>query len=270
MSLSITGSLTHPWRHRALIWILTRREITTRYRGSLLGSLWSLITPLLMLGVFTLVFGVVLAARWPGAEGDGIGMVALRLLAGIVMHTLLADCLSRAPALVVSQPNYVNKVVFPLEVLSWINLLAALTHLAIALAVLVVVNGIWGTGFAASQWSLPLLVLPYAVLLLGLTWVFAAFGVYVRDLAQLVGPLVMMAMFLGPVFFPRSAMPEALQPWLVLNPLTIPIEQLRAAIFEGLWPDWVVLLEYSLAAVAVYMFGLWIFSSLKKGFADVI
>jgi lipopolysaccharide transport system permease protein len=111
---------------------------------------------------------------------------------------------------------------------------------------------------------------PYAALLLGLTWLFAALGVYVRDLIQLVGPLVMMTMFLGPVFFPRSAMPEGLQPWLALNPLTIPIEQLRLVLFEGRWPDWSVLAAYSLVAVAIYLFGLWAFASLKKGFADVI
>ncbi|MDQ3159390.1 MAG: ABC transporter permease [Pseudomonadota bacterium] len=253
-----------------MIQILTRREIAGRYRGSLLGSMWSLMTPLLMLGVYTLVFGVVLPARWPGSADAGIGMVALRLFSGILMHGLLAESLNMAPTLVVSQPNYVNKVVFPLEVLGWIKLLAALTQLSIALALLIVANGLVGTGFAAPQLALPLLVLPYAALLLGLTWLFAALGVYIRDLAQLVGPLVMMTMFLGPVFFPRAAMPAALQPWLVLNPLTIPIEQLRIIVFEGRWPDWYVLGAYSLAAATIYLFGLWTFATLKKGFADVI
>ncbi len=241
-----------------------------RYRGSLFGSLWSLMTPLLMLGVYTLVFGVVLPARWPGGADVGIGMVALRLFSGILMHGLLAESLNLAPTLVVSQPNYVNKVVFPLEVLGWIQLLSALTHLTIALALLLVANGLWGTGFAAAQLAVPLLVLPYAALLLGLTWLFAALGVYIRDLAQLVGPLVMVTMFLGPVFFPRSAMPEAIQPWLALNPITIPIEQLRMVVFEGRWPDWGVLGGYAVVAVAIYLFGLWTFASLKKGFADVI
>ncbi len=267
----LAGVLTHPWRYRSLIQILTRREITGRYRGSLFGSLWSLLTPLLMLAVYTLVFGVVLATRWPGGGDDeGIGMVALRLLAGTLMHGLLSESLGRAPSLVLSQPNYVNKVVFPLEVLGWVNLLSALVHMLIALALLLLVNGLWGTGFAAAQLATPLLVLPYALLLLGLTWLFAAFGVYVRDLAQLVGPLVMISMFLGPIFFPRSAMPVGLQPWLALNPVTIPIEQLRRVLFDGRWPDWASLLEYSLIALLVYVLGLWVFGSLKKGFADVI
>ena len=266
----LVGVLAHPWRFRSLIDILARREITGRYRGSLFGSLWSLITPVLMLAVYTLVFGVVLATRWPGGQDEGIGMVALRLLAGTLLHGLLADSLSRAPALVISQPNYVNKVVFPLEVLGWVSLLSSLFHMTIALALLLVVNGVWGSGFALAQISMPLVLLPYALLMLGVTWLFASFGVYVRDLAQLVGPLIMMTMFLGPIFFPRSAMPLAMQPWLALNPVTIPIEQSRAAIFDGLWPDWAALAEYSLVAILVYLLGLWVFATLKKGFADVI
>lgn len=270
MYSSSTTALAHPWRYRSLIHVLTRREISGRYRGSLLGSLWALLTPLLLMLVFTLVFGVVLQARWPGSEGQGIGMFALRLLAGMLLHGLLGEALSRAPTLVVAQPNYVNKVVFPLEVLGWVTLLTALFQATIGLALLVLVNGVWGTGFAASQWALPLIVLPYALLLTGLVWAFAALGVYLRDLAQLVGPLVMMSMFLGPVFFPRSAMPEALQPWLLLNPVTVPIEQLRAALFEAQWPDWGVTALYGLVAVAVYLLGLWLFTTLKRGFADVI
>ena len=159
---------------------------------------------------------------------------------------------------------------FPLEVLGWVNILSPLFHMSVALALLLLVNGVWGSGFSLAQLAVPLIVLPYAIMMLGLTWVFAAFGVYVRDLAQLVGPLIMMTMFLGPIFFPRSAMPLAMQPWLALNPITIPIEQVRAAVFEAHWPEWTILLEYSLVALLIYLFGLWVFASLKKGFADVI
>ncbi len=263
-------TLAHPWRHEALIRILAWREISGRYRGSLLGSLWPLLTPLLMLGVYTLVFGVIAPTRWPGAQEQGIGMFALRLLAGMVVHGLLAEVLSRAPTLVTSQPNYVTKVVFPLEALGWVSLLTALFHTAMALLVLIVLNGLLGTGPSWSLLALPAILLPYALLLLGLAWLIAALGVYLRDLAQLVGPLVMMTMFLGPVFYPRQAMPVAAQPWLAVNPITIPVEQARRALFEAQWPQWDVLAQYSLVAMAVYLFGLWAFSKLKKGFADVL
>lgn len=267
---ALASHLAFPWRYRALLWTLTHREVVARYRGSLLGTLWSLLTPLLMLGVFTLVFGVVLPSRWPGAAGEGIGMFALALLSGLLLHTLLADVLSKAPGLVVTQPNYVTKMVFPLEALGWITLLAALFHTACALLLLVLINGVWGSGFAATQVVLPLIVALLAVMVLGLAWLFAALGVYVRDLMQLVGPLILVMMFMGPVFFPRSAMPEGMRPWLALNPITIPIEQARLVIFDGRWPDWDTLFLYGLAACGMYLFGLWVFSMLKKGFADVL
>lgn len=268
----MTALLRHlaPWGHRGLIRILTWREISGRYRGSVLGSLWSLLTPLLMLGVFTLVFGVIAPTRWPGAEDQGMGMFALRLLAGMVVHGLLSEVLSRAPTLVTSQPNYVNKVVFPLETLGWVATLTAVFHSGMALLVLVLLNGVLGTGFALTQLALPLLLLPYVALLIGLAWLVAALGVYLRDLAQLVGPLIMVTMFLGPVFYPRSAMPAAAQPWLALNPITVPVEQVRRVLFESQWPQWDVLAQYSLAAAALYLFGLWVFTKLKKGFADVL
>ena len=264
------AALTHPVRHQALIRILTWREVSGRYRGSLLGSVWSLLTPLLLLGVYTLVFGVVAPTRWPGAEEQGIGMFALRLLAGMVVHGLLAEALSRAPTLVTAQPNYVTKVVFPLETLAWVNLLTALFHTAMALVVLVVLNGLLGTGVAWTLLALPVIFLPYALMLMGLIWLIAAFGVYLRDLAQLIGPLVMIAMFLGPVFYPRSAMPAAAQAWLLLNPITVPVEQVRRVVFESQWPQWDVLAQYALVALAAYLLGLWVFAKLKKGFADVL
>ena len=165
METPLLTTLAHPLRHGALIRILTWRDITGRYRGSLLGSLWSLLTPLLMLGVFTFVFGVVAPTRWPGAEQQGMGMFALRLLAGMVVHSLMAEVLQRAPGLVTGQPNYVTKVVFPLETLAWVALLTAGFHAAMALLVLVVLNALFGTGLAPSLLALPLVALPYVLLL---------------------------------------------------------------------------------------------------------
>lgn len=253
-----------------LVTILTGREISGRYRGSYLGSLWPVLTPLIMLGVYTVVFGVILPSRWPGAEGQGMGLFALRLLSGMLVHGLLAEVLSKAPVLVTSQPNYVTKMVFPLEALAGVAVLTAMFHFGLGLAVLLLVNGAVGTGFAWPQVSLPLLLAPFCLLLLGLTWMVAALGVYIRDLSQLMGPVVTVLMFLAPVFYPRAALPAALQPWLALNPITIPIEQFRRVLFEGQWPDWSSLGQYSCVAVIVGMLGLWVFSTLRKGFADVL
>ena len=150
------NQLAGPFRHRALIRILAWRDISGRYRGSLLGSGWSLLTPLLMLGVFTFVFGVVAPTRWPGVEQEGMGMFALRLLAGMVVHGLLAEVIQRAPTLVTGQPNYVTKIVFPLEVLGWVALLTGLFHSVMALLVLVLLNAVFGTGLSLALLALPL------------------------------------------------------------------------------------------------------------------
>lgn len=258
------------WHRRQLISILTWQEIAGRYRGSFLGMLWPLLTPLIMLAVYTLVFGVIVPMRWPGAEDGGMGSIALRLLSGMLVHGLLADVLTRAPGLVATQPNYVTKVVFPLEALSWVSLLTALFHVGLALAVLLAINGVTGSGFSLPQLALPLILAPFALVLVGLSLFLAAVGVYARDINQAISPLVIVLMFLGPVFYPRTALPESLRPWVLLNPITVPIEQFRRVLFQGAWPDWRVLGLYALAAVVVYLLGWATFRALKKGFADVL
>lgn len=271
MSSPLLASITQPWRHRGLIRTLAWRDIALRYRGAFLGALWPVLTPLLMLAVYTLVFGVVFATRWPGRVGEGgIGLFALMLLSGLLLQGLLAEVLTRAPLLVVSQPNYVKKIVFPLEVLAWVSLLSSLFHALAGLALLILVNAVWGTGLAWTQLLLPLVLLPFCVLLMGLNLMIAAFGVFVRDLAQVMGSLVTLTMFLGPIFYPRAAMPESMRPWLALNPITVPLEQARLLLFEGLPADAAALAVYSVAALLVYGVGLWLFTILKKGFADVV
>ena len=262
--------LTLVWHRRQLISILAWQEIAGRYRGSFLGVLWPLLTPLIMLAVYTMVFGVIVPMRWPGAEDGGMGGIALRLLSGMLVHGLLAEVLTRAPGLVTSQANYVTKVVFPLEALAWVSLLTALFHVGLALTVLLAINGVVGGGFMLPQLALPLILAPFALVLVGLSLFLAALGVYARDLNQVIGPLVIVLMFLGPVFYPRSALPAGLRPWVALNPITVPIEQFRRVLFQGAWPDWGVLGLYSLAAVAVYLLGWATFRALKKGFADVL
>lgn len=264
------GALCAPWRHRGLIAALARRELLGRYRGALLGLLWPLITPLLMLLVYTFVFGVVFQARWPRAGGGGLGQFAMVLLSGLLVHGLLAEVLSRAPGAVVAQPNYVKKVVFPLETLAWVDVAVALAHALAGLALLVVVNGLWGSGFAPAQLALPLILLPYALLLLGLAWVLSSLGVYLRDLGQAVAPAITALMFLGPVFYARESLSAPLAGWLALNPITVIVEQTRRVLFAGLWPEWTALGLYMLAALVVYAVGLAMFNTLKRGFADVV
>lgn len=264
-----------PLRLRSLIWQFARRDVLSRYRGSLLGLGWSFLTPLLMLAVYTFVFREVFNARWPSAgqggfAGDGNLAFALQVYAGLIVFNLFAEIVTRAPRLVVDQPNLVKKVVFPLEILPWAALLAGVFHMAVNLAVLAAAVLLARGGLPLTVLALPCVIAAFLPLLLGLSWLFASLGVYLRDSAQIVGMVVTPLMFFSPVFYPMQSLPQRWRPILEFNPLTLPIEQLRRVLLDGLWPDWSALLWYAAFSVIVAWLGARWFAATRKGFADVL
>jgi len=254
---------------RELVFELVRGEVAGRYRGSVLGLLWSLASPLLLLAAFTFVFGTIFQSRW-GTGAAGHGAYALLLFPGIVLHGLMAEAVTRAPSLVTAVPNYVKKVVFPLELLPLVAVTVALFHALIAFAVLVVALVADHGGLPPTAIALPLILLPYVLLILGVTWILAALGVYLRDISQVTGLVTMLLMFLSPVLYPASALPEPYRTWLWLNPLTLPLEETRGVLIEGRWPQWTALVVYTIVALAVACAGYWWFQRTRKGFADVV
>lgn len=257
------------WRQRSLIGQMARREITARYRGSALGLLWSLLTPLLLLLVYTFVFGDVFKSRWGTADG-GRADFALMLFVGLIFHGMLAEVLARAPRLIIEQPNFVKKVVFPLEILAWNTVLAilfqALVSTAVLLVALVAVRG----GLPPSALCLPLIFLAFLPVLLGVAWLFSAIGTYLRDLHQVTALLSTVLMFLAPVFYPVSALPARLGPFLLLNPLTFVIEQARGVLIAGVWPQAGGLALYGICALLFAGLSFWWFQRVRVGFADVL
>jgi len=259
-----------PLRHHGVISALTRRELASRYRGSLFGSAWMVITPLLMLSIYTLVFGVIFKSRWPGQAGQGVGAIAVQLYMGLLMNGLLQETMGRAPGLILEQTNYVTKVVFPLQTLPWVTLLTGLFHFALGLLLLMMFDLLTGGGLHVTLLCLPLVLAPYALCLLGLSALFASLGVYLRDLRQVMPALITIMMFLSPMFYARTNSPPLMQHLMMLNPLTVPIEQARAVVIDGRWPAWGVLGVYAAAALVVYALGQRVFARLRPGFADVI
>lgn len=257
-------------RHRALLGALNRRELASRYRDSFLGNLWMVITPLLMLAMYTFVFGVIFRSRWQGMGDQGVASFAIVLFAGLLLHSLLAETLGRAPRLMLEEPNYVTKVVFPLELLGWVNMITALVHFAIGLGLLLVVTALVMPPVPPTALWLPVIVAPYVLYLMGLGWALSAIGVYLRDLGQFMGTLVSVLMFLSPVFYARDKAPAGLGAWMVLNPLTIPVEQSRRVLFQGLPPQPETLAWYALGGAVVYLLGWMVFHKLRRGFSDVI
>lgn len=258
---------------RELVTSLIRREIAGRYRGSMLGVLWSLLTPLFMLTVYTLVFGSIFKSRWSGPDGDsvhGTGAFAVVLFAGLIVFQLFAEVLGRAPTLVTSNVTYVKKIVFPLEILPVVAVGSALFHAVVSFAVLLVFEFIFMGAIPLTALLAPLLIAPFLLLLLGLGWLFAAIGVYFRDIGQLLGPVITAMMFLSPVLFPADSLPQWLQGWHLLNPLTLPVEQMRAAVIFGRLPDPLLLLGYTAVAALVAVGGYAFFAATRRGFADVL
>ncbi|MDO5090205.1 MAG: ABC transporter permease [Cardiobacteriaceae bacterium] len=256
--------------NRQLIARLTRRDMAARYRGSFGGMLWTVVTPVVMLLVYTFVFSVVFKARWGIDEEQGRAQFAIVLFAGLLMHALFAEVLNGCTAIIAANTNYVKKVVFPLEVLPVIQLGMALVQCLIGIAVLLVAGLVFN---GTVLWTAPLILLvllPLSLIVLGFGWFLAALGVYVRDVAQVTQVLTTILLFVSPVFFPVSAIPEAFQTPMRLNPLTFLIEQAREVLVWGRLPDVGGLLAYTLGALLVAWLGYAWFQTMRKGFADVL
>ncbi len=259
------------WVHRQLIRQMAWREVVGRYKGSVLGLLWSFINPLLMLAVYTFVFAVVFKARW-GGVGDEQSNVsfALILFVGLIMHALLAEVLNRAPGLILGNVNYVKKVVFPLEILPVISLISALFHALTSLAVLMIALLLINGYLPWTAVLIPFVMLPLATLVLGLAWILASLGVYLRDTGHTIGIVTTVMLFVSTVFFPLSALPEKYHPFIMANPLTFIINQSREVLVFGNWPNWTGLTIYMLLATIVAWIGYSWFQKTRKGFADVL
>lgn len=257
------------WRHRELITALTQREIIGRYRGSALGIVWSFIHPMFMLAVYTFVFSVVFQARW-GNSGDSRAEFALVLFAGLIIFNLFAECINRAPSLIVSNVNYVKRVVFPLEILPWVVLGSALFHSLISIIVWLVFYSILYGLPQLTILLLPVIIAPLILLTMGLSWFFSALGVYLRDISQVTTIMTTVLMFMSPIFYPASALPENLQPMLLLNPLAPALEQFRGVLMWGETPSLLIWLIYLLSTSIVAWLGFVWFQKVRRGFSDVL
>jgi lipopolysaccharide transport system permease protein len=258
------------WRNRQLIARMTQREVVGRYKGSVMGLLWSFFNPVFMLAVYTLVFSVAFKARWGIGVEETKTQFAVVLFVGMIVHGLFAEVLNRAPGLILGNVNYVKKVVFPLEILPAISMGAALFHTLVSLLVLLTALVIFNGYLHWTAIFTPLVLLPLVIFTLGLAWILASLGAFIRDVGQTIGMLTTVLLFVSPVFFPVTALPEHFRPWMMANPLTFIIEQAREVLIWGHLPNWVGLGLYTLVATAVAWAGYAWFQKTRKGFADVL
>jgi lipopolysaccharide transport system permease protein len=266
---SIVELFASQWRNRALIIQLAKRDVLGRYRGSVLGIAWSFFNPLLMLAVYTFVFSVVFKVRWGFAGEDKVSF-AIVLFAGLIVHGLFAECINRAPSLIVSNPNYVKKVVFPLEILPSVTLGSALFHAGVSLVVLLTAQLVVTQRLPWTVIIFPLILLPLVLSTAGFAWLLSALGVYLRDVGQTTSIFTTVLMFLSPLFYPLSALPENYRIWLHLNPLTFIIEEARNVLIFGRMPNWSGWTLALVAGTLISVGGFWWFQKTRKGFADVL
>lgn len=258
------------YRNRQLILQMVRREVVGRYKGSAMGLAWSFFNPVFMMVVYTFVFSEIFKARWHGVGGDSKTVFALILFVGMIVLGLFGEVINRAPGVILANVNYVKKVVFPIEVLPVVALGAALFHSLISLGVLLAAFALINGFLHWSVVSLPLVLLPLVVLITGLGWILASLGAFLRDVGQTTGIVTTVLTFLSPVFYPVTAVPERFRPFIMANPLTFIIEQARAVVILGQWPNWLGLGIYLAAALLVAWAGFAWFQKTRKGFADVL
>ena len=259
------------WCNRNLILQMTKREVLGRYKGSVMGIAWSFFNPVLMLLVYTFVFSEIFKSRWGGiGADDSKTQFAVVLFVGMIVLGLFSDVINRAPGLIISNINYVKKVVFPIEILPVIAMSAALFHCLISLSVLLSAFAIFNGYLHWTTVFIPVVLLPLVILCTGLSWMLSSIGVFLRDAGQTIGILTMMLTFLSPVFYPVSAVPQRFRPFIMANPLTFIIEQAREVLIWGRLPNWAGLGIYTLASTVIAWAGYAWFQKTKKGFADVL
>ncbi|MBU3612844.1 ABC transporter permease [Polynucleobacter sp. MG-27-Goln-C1] len=268
--LSIRNLFKSIATNRELIYQMTEREVLGRYRGSIFGIAWSFLNPILMLVIYTLVFSVVFKARWGFSTSESKVEFALILFTGMIVFNFFAEVINRAPFLIIHNVNYVKKVVFPLEILSIVSIGAALIHAFISFLILFVGLVALDGPTNLTILYVPVIFIPFIVMSLGISWILASLGVYIRDISQVIGVFTSVLMFLSPVFYPLDSLPAELRIWVMLNPATFIIEQVRQVVIVGDLPDWGGLGLYAVIAIFLMYGGYVWFQKTRRGFADVL
>lgn len=262
-------SLANLWHYRDLLLELVKRDFIGRYKGSFFGIAWSLFHPLLMLAIYTLVFGVAFKARWNVGGEDKVAF-AIVLFSGMIIHAFFAECITKAPTLIRSNPSYVKKIVFPLDILPWVTLFSAMLHFLVSFAVLLLFCFLANVDVHVGVLLTPIVILPLILMVIGISWILSSLGVYLVDLVQITGMFATITLFLAPVFYPVSLLPGAYQSFIFLNPITLPIEQLRDVMLFGQPLNWAHWFYSLLIGMVVSAIGYMWFQKTRKGFADVL
>jgi len=252
------------WRNRYLLGQLVKRDVLLRYRGAMFGVLWIFLSPLLMLAIFAFVFGHIFQARWQ-QQGPPFWLM---LYCGLIVFNIFSEAVSRSPSAVRGYPSFVKKIIFPVNILPLVPLGAGMVHGGFNFLILIVALA-WTGNLHGQILLFPLLLIPVLLLALGFSWFLAAWGVFIKDMTQIVPVFVQMLLFLSPVFYPISAVPKMLRPIYQYNPLGAVIETCRSVVTGQPieWSAWGMALGFGLA---VSILGYAFFQHSREEFADAL
>lgn len=258
------------WKHRELLWQFTLRNVELRHKGSHLGLIWSFLNPLLMLALYVLVFGYIFGSKFGVLPGETRADYALGVFLGLTVFHFVAEVLGVSPSFIVGNPNFVKKVVFPLEVLPAAGVGAATFHFLVSLILVLLSVMLFGSGLPLSSFWLPVVLLPIVLFCLGISWLISALGVFFRDVGQLMGFLSVATMFASAVFYSAKIIPPAIWFWMRLNPVLLAIEMARAVTLWRQPLNFHHLIYLYVCSVATCWLGHAAFRRMKPAFADVI
>ena len=264
------GALGGIWKGRDLLRQLVRRNIEGRYKGTMMGLIWMVVTPLVMLGVYTFVFGVIFKARWGAGLGDSKVAFALIMFCGMAVFNIFSESVNGSVGIVTGNPNYVKKVVFPLELLPVSSVLSACFFGLVWIGILLVGIVLFLHKICLVAVCLPLIFIPLILFSCGIAWFVASLGVFLRDLSHAIGIVLQVLYFMTPIFYSVEMVPEKFRPILLLNPLTPIVQSARQILMYSQWPNWQALGIVMLLSMAVFQMGYFWFMKTKRGFADVL
>ncbi len=254
--------------HRGLIRSMVRRDLTSRYKGSVMGLAWAIITPAVTIAIFTLIFSGIFGARF-GTEGGHLGF-AVYLFCGMLPWIAFSDGVQRAATAMTENINLIKRVVFPVEALPVNVALSAIVQQLIGTIVLLAAALFLQSKLQTTVVLMPILLIPQLLATIGLGWLMASLGVFIRDMPQFNQLFFSTWMYLTPILYPESLVPPNYR-WLVnLNPMAPLIRSYRRVLLEGRMPDWKGLAVTTLFALSCFAVGYWWFERTKKAFADVL
>lgn len=248
---------------------LVKKDITQRYQGSVLGILWSIIVPILMLVIYTIIFSEVFQARWDIDTSDKY-QFALVLFCGLSAFNMVSEVMNRATSLIASNTNYVKKVIFPLEILPVVTMCSALFNCIISFSILILAKLVIYHNVSKTLYMIVLAMIPLIILSVGLGLFISALSVYLKDVANVISVFVTVLMYLSPVFFPLSGVPERFRRFCEMNPMTYIIENFRNVVLYGEYLNLKFFVISCVVAIAFYFIGKTVFMRAKEGFADVL